>query len=189
MIAAVSLIAVAATIVLYQHPEQEKSRKTGNPPKSFDGYAEFLARCFQRLSVAIYFGAVLLVACVIRIGAEYGWLSALLDPTATEEPAKPSLPGALTSLADLLTFTYGLVFTLVLIGLFLPAWIILRRRAWQVVRTKKPTEAKTLRDQEQWLENQGLSFTSFQYLIQILALLAPLGAGTFIAALKGLIGS
>ncbi len=189
VIVAVSCIAVAATVLLYQHPEQEESRKTGNPTQSFDGYAEFLARCFRRLSVAIYFGAVLLVACVIRIGAEYGWLSALLDPAVTEEPAKTSLPGALTSLADLLTFTYGLVFTLILTGLFLPAWIILRRRAWQVVRTKRPAGAETLRDQEQWLEKQGLSFTSFQYLVQILALLAPLGAGTFIAALKGSIGT
>ena len=147
------------------------------------------------MNVAIYFGGILLVACVIRVSAGYGWLSALLDPEAKDEPGKPSLAGALNGLAEQLTFIYGLVFTLLLIGLFLPAWIVLRRRAWQVVRTRNKTAVagteppqRTLSDDQQWLEAHGLGFTNFQHAAQIFALLAPLGAGTVLTALKGFVG-
>jgi hypothetical protein len=157
VIAAIGFIAAAVTMVLYQHPEQVKSRKENireerNDAQNSDHYDQFLARCFRRLSVAIYFGGIFLVVCVARIGAEYGWLSAWLDPGATDEPSKP-LPGALRALTDQLTFTYGVTFTLMLIGLYLPAWIVLRRRAWEVVRTRRSNDTpdkRTLRSEEEW---------------------------------------
>jgi hypothetical protein len=135
------------------------------------------------LSVAIYFGATLLVVCVAHISAEYSWPAALLDPGATDEPIKTYLPAALNALAEQFALEYGMIFTLVLTGLFLPTWVVLRRRAWEVARVR--TEAgKKQEDQQKWLESQGLGFTSIQHVAQVLALLAPAGAGTFIAILK-----
>jgi hypothetical protein len=176
-------IAAAVTATLYQHPEQVESRQQNRTASTTaDDYVHFLARCFQRLSVAIYFGAVLLVVCVTHVSAQYSWPAALLEPGATDEPTKTDLPKALNALTDQFALEYGTIFSLVLIGLFLPTWVVLRRRAWQVVRTRKAS--KTRADQQKWLESQGLGFTSIQHVAQVLAVLAPAGAGTFIAILK-----
>jgi hypothetical protein len=191
-------IAAAVTATLYQHPAQVESRRPRrqNPATltTANGYTylqsltyvPFLARCFRRLSVAIYFGAVLLVVCVAHINAQYSWPAALLEPGTTDELTKTDLPKAFTALADQASFEYGIIFTLVLIGLFLPTWVVLRRRAWEVARARKPD--KTQGDQQKWLESEGLGFTSIQRVAQFLALLAPAGAGVFIDFVKAFSG-
>ena len=150
-------IAGAVTATLYQHPEQVQSRRQAKktagvmPRQPPDAYDQFLARCFQRLSVAIYFGAVLLVVSVACISAQYSWPAALLDPDAADEPIKSHLTTALKALADQYAFEYGMIFTSLLFGLFLPAWVVLRRRAWEVARVR--AESGTTQDtQQKWLE-------------------------------------
>lgn len=151
-----------------------------------DPYIRFLARCFQRLSVAIYFGAVLLVVSVGRISAQYGWPAALLDPEATEQPIKTHLVEALKNVADQFAVEYGMIFTLLLLSLFLPAWFVLRRRAWETARARKPGATQDC--QQKWLSSQGLAFTYPQHAAQLVALLAPAGAGIFLDALKSFTG-
>lgn len=152
-----------------------------------DAYIQFLARCFRRLSVAIYFGSVLLVVSVARISAQYGWPAALLDPDETaEQPIKTHLVTALKGVADQFAVEYGMIFTLLLFSLCLPAWMVLRRRAWEVARARKP--GATQECQQKWLDSQGLGFTSVQHAAQLFAALAPAGAGTIIAVVKNFTG-
>jgi Tfp pilus assembly protein PilE len=152
-----------------------------------DAYIQFLARCFRRLSVAIYFGSVLLVISVGRISAQYGWPAALLDPDETaEQPIKTHLVTALKGVADQFAIEYGMIFTLLLFSLFLPAWVVLRRRAWEVARAHKPDATQEC--QQKWLDSQGLGFTSVQHAAQLFAALAPAGAGTIIAVVKNFTG-
>jgi hypothetical protein len=187
VIAAGITIGAAVTVILYQHPEQVRARRVAFPAGPPVGaYNQFLARCFQRLSVAIYFGAVLLVVSVACISAQYSWPGSLLDAETTEEPIKTHLMAALKGLSDQFAFEYGMIFTLLLFSLFLPAWVVLRRRAWEAARAQAPDQAQD--DQQKWLEARGLGFSNVQHVAQLLALLAPAGAGTFIAILKAFTG-
>ena len=89
------VIAAAVTATLYQHPQQVNSRRKNREMmhtaavQPQDDYVEFLARCFSRLSGAIYFGATLLVVCVAHISAQYAWPAALLDPGQRTSRPKP----------------------------------------------------------------------------------------------------
>jgi hypothetical protein len=111
----------------------------------------------------------------------------LLDPDETaEQPIKTHLVTALKGVADQFAIEYGMIFTLLLLSLFLPAWVVLRRRAWEVARAHKPDATQECR--QKWLDSQGLGFTSVQHAAQLFAALAPAGAGTIIAVVKNFTG-
>jgi hypothetical protein len=186
--AATVVIGLTVTMTLYQHPTQAVRRATTDidPP-----YEEFLIRCFQRLTVCIYTGAALLAVCIAEIGARYSWPAALIGQPGTTIPAGldqdyKNLADAFSQLASQFALGYGLMFTLFLAALFFPAWIILRRRAWQLVRTVQipnnpdPSPA----DQEKWLTDHKMSFTTYQQFGQFIAILAPAGVGSLAALLK-----
>ena len=187
---AVTLLGIAVGATLYQTPWQVSDWKTSlaaQPPPTETPYERFIIRCFQRLNVCIYIGATLLVLCVMHVSAQYSWVAALLDPGATDEPWKTVLPTAINGLADEMAFQYGLAFSTVLIALFLPTWVILRRRAWALARAQNPADP-TKKGIQAFLEARGMGFTNVQQYTQILALLAPAGAGVFVSILKALSG-
>jgi hypothetical protein len=200
---AIVALACAVSATLYQRPFQIVSLgrprdpaevavalKDPKDPKPMpqQPYDRVLVRCFQRLNTCIYIGATLLVICVINISARYSWIAALLDPTETDEPWKSALPNAINGLAEELALQYGLGFTTLLLGLLVPTWVILRRRAWVVARLRNPgrDDVKSLQD---FLASNGMGFTSVQKYAQVLAVLAPAGAGVFVTALKALTGA
>ncbi len=196
---AVAGLGAAVGATLYQTPWQfqawqqyvEACEPTPKAPTEIHAsqpYERFLRRCFQRLNVCIYIGATLMVVCVVHLNAQYSWIGALLDPSATDEPWKTALPTAITGFADELSFQYGLAFSTVLVALFLPSWVILRRRAWAVARAQCLTDTTNASVQD-WLEKHGMGFTNVQQYSQILALLAPAGAGVFVGILKVLTGN
>jgi hypothetical protein len=196
---AVAGLGAAVGATLYQTPWQvqawqqyvaasEPTPKAPTEVHASQPYERFLRRCFQRLNVCIYIGATLMVVCVVHLNAQYSWISALLDPSATEEPWKTALPAAITGFSDELSFQYGLAFSTVLVALFLPSWVILRKRAWAVARAQCVTDTTNAKVQD-WLETHGMGFTNVQQYAQILALLAPAGAGVFVSILKVVTGS
>ena len=196
---AVAGLGAAVGATLYQTPWQfqawqqyvadsEPTPKAPTEIHASQPYERFLRRCFQRLNVCIYIGATLMVVCVVHLNAQYSWVGALLDPNATDEPWKTALPNAITGFADEISFQYGLAFSTVLVALFLPSWVILRRRAWAVARAQCLTDTTNASVQD-WLEKHGMGFTSVQQYAQILALLAPAGAGVFVGILKVLTGN
>ena len=199
MTVAVAGLGAAVGATLYQTPWQvqawqqyvaasEPTPKAPTEVHASQPYERFLRRCFQRLNVCIYIGATLMVVCVVHLNAQYSWVSALLDPSATDEPWKTALPAAISGFADEISFQYGLAFSTVLVALFLPSWVILRRRAWAVARAQCLTDTTNAKVQD-WLETHGMGFTNVQQYAQILALLAPAGAGVFVGILKVVTGS
>ena len=186
---AVAALGAAVGATLYQTPWQVAAWQASlaTPTTDTRPYERFLTRCFQRLNVCIYVGATLMVVCVVHLNAQYSWVAALLDPSASTEPWKTALPTAIANLADEFAFQYGLAFTTVLTGLFLPSWVILRRRAWVVARAQN-LQDPTNKSAQAWLEDHGMRFTSIQQYSQVLALLAPAGAGIFVPILKALSG-
>jgi len=196
-------LACAVSATLYQRPFQIlpldnpldsadlaiANRDPKDPkPAPQKPYDRVLVRCFQRLNICIYIGATLLVICVVNISARYSWIASLLDPAEADEPWKSALPNAINGLAEELALQYGLGFTTLLLGLLVPTWVILRRRAWVVARLRNPgrDDIKTL---QEFLSNNGMGFTSVQKYAQVLAVLAPAGAGIFVTALKALTGA
>jgi hypothetical protein len=144
----------------------------------------YLIRCFERLNVCIYIGAGLLVAGVVHVTAEYSWPAAILGPPQAGEP-KAELPEMLEKFANEMMFEYGLAFSVVLASMVLPAWVILRRRAWDVARGRNDP-GKSTPELQKWLEDQGMGFTKLQKLAQIAALIAPLGTAELGTVLKSL---
>jgi hypothetical protein len=200
---AILALACAVSATLYQRPfhvlpldnppdpaEVAVALKNDKDPKPTPQkpYDRVLVRSFQRLNICVYIGATLLVITVINISARYSWIAALLDPTETDEPWKSALPNAINGLAEELALQYGLGFTTLLLGLLIPTWVILRRRAWVVARLRNPgrDDIKTL---QQFLSDNGMGFTSVQKYAQVIAVLAPAGAGVFVSALKALTGA
>jgi hypothetical protein len=200
--AATIVIGLSVTMTLYQHPTQSHRRATKDDDPS---YEEFLTRCFQRLMVCIYAGATLLVVSVGEIGARYSWPAALIGEagsasSADLDPAYKSMGDSFSQLASQFQLGYGLLFTLFLAALFFPAWTILRRRAWQLVRTVNisqnpvpgaagPPSKPSPADQEKWLTDHKMAFTTYQQLSQFIAILAPAAVGSLAPLLKLLGGS
>jgi hypothetical protein len=200
---AILALACAVSATLYQRPFQVLQLDTPRDPAEVAAalrdpkepkptpqkpYDRVLVRCFQRLNLCVYIGATLLVICVINISARYSWIASFLDPAEADEPWKSALPNAINGLAEELALQYGLGFTTLLLGLLIPTWVILRRRAWVVARLRNPgrDDIKTL---QQFLSDNGMGFTSLQKYAQLLAVLAPAGAGVFVTALKALTGA
>jgi hypothetical protein len=142
-LAVIGLIA-ATSMTLLQAPDMPARRRTGNDLP----YEQYLTRCFQRLTLAIYIGAVLLALSVVQVGARHSWPLSLIsgDPNKLLQDAVGQL-GLL----------YGTIFSLFLVALYGPAVVILRRRAWQLVRATEPTGTTTTHTQ--WLTERNLSFT------------------------------
>jgi hypothetical protein len=93
---------------------------------------------------------------------------------------------ALTELGSQFGVEHGLAFTLILAALFVPAWAILRRRAWQVAHTAMP-EA-TFVEQDKWLTDRKMAFTVYQHFGQWLAILAPVGPSAGASTIVTLFG-
>jgi hypothetical protein len=181
---AVLMLSVAVTLTLFQHPTQAQRRVT---MERDEPYEAFLTRCFQRLTVCIYLGALVLVVYVVELAARFAWPGALISPPPGAQSADlnqlyKDLADAFNQLSSQIEVGYGLAFSLILAALFFPAWTILRRRAWQLVRTI-PNLASPA-DQDKWLADHKMSFTTYQQFGQFLAILAPAGLGSLGAGLK-----
>ena len=202
IVVAVIVLGAAVAATLYQQPEQAITRRAGNATNqvlrlrvtpdvsSSDdvlAYNRFLSRCFERLNVCIYMGATLLVLCVVHVSAQYSWVAALFDPAAQSEPFKTLLPTAFQTLAGEFAFEYGIIFTALLTSLFLPTWLVLRGRAWEAARAQNAGETAET-ELQKWLDYHGMSFRPFQQYGQILTLLAPTGAATFVTFMKAFTG-
>lgn len=170
-LAVIGLIA-ATSITLLQLPNMPQRRKAGNDLP----YEQYLTRCFQRLTLAIYAGAILLAVSVTQVAARNAWPLSLLSG-ATDK--------TLTDAANQLSLLFGTLFTLFLAALYGPALIVLQRRSWQLVRATRPTDNNA--EQTQWLAARNMSFTLSQKATHLIALLAPAITGLAVPSLLDLL--
>ena len=109
----------------------------------------------------------MIVAGIVHAIALHRLPGALLDEAKTEE---------LNVVVHALSTGTGAVWTFILLGIYLPAALILRQRALELAHTELPDDA-TLDKVSVWLSEHGLTSHAVQQLARIAALLGPLLVG------------
>lgn len=128
-----------------------------------DDSQEQLSRQFRGAKILTYCAAALLVTGVFEIAALHQWPAHGIDGLSDETRAAIEKTGAALSTGA------GTIATLVLAAAYLPLIMVLRQRAYRVVRPWERTEA--------WLAMHGFALQPTQQLAKLLLILSPLLAG------------
>ncbi|OQW33797.1 MAG: hypothetical protein A4E19_02815 [Nitrospira sp. SG-bin1] len=134
------------------------------PPTGRRPDPEFYAMQLTRLKEVLAAASAILVSGVLHMGAWLRWPAALIaDPAAHE-----SVLGA----ALAITLFWGVTFTLMLVSTYLPAALILAKRAQALLcgNSSQPVVAKP----EEWLKEHGLFLSLQDHFPQFGLMLAPL---------------
>ncbi|HEX5544008.1 MAG TPA: hypothetical protein VFX10_00860, partial [Nitrospira sp.] len=118
----------------------------------------------RRLKEVLSAASAILVAGVLHMGAWLRWPAALVADTKAHE--------ALLGVALAITLFWGVTFTLMLVSTYLPAALLLARRA-QALLLESPSQPSAP-DPEQWLKDHGLFLSLQDHLPQFGLMLAPL---------------
>ncbi|CAO3428748.1 hypothetical protein [Azospirillum argentinense] len=197
-------------------PPLKNDAAAGTADLRYARSATFLALRMRFLRGCLYMAAVLMIVGVYQIQTFYSWPSAFLSQTparaesprqdnATEKGAaekqptesRPAATGKLTdvnattadvaNLAGNLALAFGLLYSLSLAAIFVPAVLLLRDRAWDLMIAFKP--AATVAERMKELDDWGLSLPVKVQLSQIAALLSPAAVGTAIKTITTMLGS
>ncbi|MBD0325044.1 MAG: hypothetical protein ICV68_01355, partial [Pyrinomonadaceae bacterium] len=118
-------------------------------------------------------GMVELVISTLRLNASFNWAISFL-PVDNKNPASGPMVKAVENLATTLSFMEAATYTLILVAVYVPAFLILRSRACKLITG---AEYSTAPAREKWLQERGLVISVASYVPRIVALLAPLLAG------------
>lgn len=130
------------------------------PPNERPRPPEHLRAQIRRLRVVLYLGAAVLVAGTLLTSAYHH----LPIPQLADGHREA---GEL--LAGGVTFVTGALWSLVLLAMYVPAALILDRRAWAVA-TARDGESPA---RQGWLEEEGLTSRWYGTLLRVTAILAP----------------
>jgi hypothetical protein len=145
-------LASAACVTLYQRDVNAKADIVD------------VARRVRMLRYVLYVGATLLALGVLRLSAMLSWGQSYF--------ASESVTGkSVSTLVSGITSSLGAYFTLLMLGIYLPAALLLRQRALEVA------EGNDLEEKEDFLEKHGLAISFADYMPRVLALFGPLLAG------------
>ena len=125
---------------------------------------EFYALQMKRLKEVLTAASAILVAGILHMGAWLRWPAALV----AERQAQDAILGA----ALAITLFWGVTFTLMLVSTYLPAAILLARRA-QALLQERPAK-QSASESEQWLKEHGLFLSLQDHFPQFGLMLAPL---------------
>lgn len=142
---------------------------------------EDLSRQLRASRILLYVGSALLVAGVSQSVALHTW-PACCPPSsipATDAQGIAAFRAEVRTSADAVGAAAGTICSLVLAGAYLPLGVMLRQRAYRVV---KPWERA-----ESWLAVHGFSLQPTQQLAKVLMILGPLLAGGPVSFLVGLL--
>lgn len=145
-------LAFAACATLWQHRVNEAPTE------------EDVARRATLLRYVLYVGAALLAMSVLRLSATLTWGASFLTPDSEAGRSVATLVSGISS-------SLGAYFTLLMLGMYLPAAMLLRGRA------RRLAEGETAADKDKWLSDRGLALSFADYLPRVIALLGPLLAG------------
>ena len=123
-----------------------------------------VARRVRMLRYVLYVGAALLALGVLRLSAMLSWGQSFF--AADSETGK-----SVSTLVSGVTSSLGAYFTLLMLGIYLPAALLLRERALEVA------EGKDLEEKQNFLKTHGLDVSFADYVPRVLALFGPLLAG------------
>jgi hypothetical protein len=157
------LIASCATLLPYQDASSDAS---------FPGGMKQLSRRMKYLRIILYAGTVLLVTAILLKESIYQWALAYT-------PQDDAIETARNFVTSLLTLEGGF-YTLVLAAAYLPAALVLQRRA-QLLVGPSLDEA----EEETKLKEYGMNFSLKESLPRILAILGPFLTGPVAELLTG----
>lgn len=125
---------------------------------------KFYASQMKRLKEVLTAASAILVSGILHMGAWLRWPAALV----TDKAAQDAVLG--TALA--ITLFWGVTFTLMLVATYLPAALVLARRAEALLLGRPSEVAKP--EPEQWLKDHGLFLSLQDHFPQFSLILAPL---------------
>ena len=143
------------------------------------GDVAFLGGQVRFLKALVVLGSVYMVAGVLHLGVWLSWPAILVQG--------PDLAGQVQSFAKAMSIYWGGTSTVLIASFYVPALIVLRRRAEAALERSEALRG-TLTP-EQFLESHGLSLSMTKQLPQIAAVLAPLFAGPIGSAVAELSGA
>jgi hypothetical protein len=108
--------------------------------------------------------SAILVSGILHMGAWLRWPAALVADKAGQE--------AVLGAALAITLFWGVTFTLMLVATYLPAALLLARRAEALLLDRSP--AATEPEPDQWLKDHGLFLSLQDHFPQFGLILAPL---------------
>lgn len=126
--------------------------------------AEFCAAQMKRLKEVLTAASAILVSGILHMGAWLRWPAALVS----EKSAQDAVLGA----ALAITLFWGVTFTLMLVSTYLPAALILAKRAQRLLQERSSTQP--VQDSDQWLKEHGLFLSLQDHFPQFGLMLAPL---------------
>ena len=124
----------------------------------------FYASQMKRLKEVLTAASAILVSGILHMGAWLRWPAALVADKAGQE--------AVLGTALAITLFWGVTFTLMLVATYLPAALLLARRA-EALLLERPCEAANL-GLDQWLKEHGLFLSLQDHFPQFGLILAPL---------------
>jgi hypothetical protein len=125
---------------------------------------DFCAAQMKRLKEVLGAASAILVAGVLHMGAWLRWPAALIADQAAHE--------AVLGTALAITLFWGVTFTLMLVSTYLPAALILARRAQALLQESSPQQS--VPEPEEWLKDHGLFLSLQDHFPQFGLMLAPL---------------
>jgi hypothetical protein len=125
---------------------------------------EFYALQMKRLKEVLTAASAILVSGILHMGAWLRWPAALV----AEKQAQDAILGA----ALAITLFWGVTFTLMLVSTYLPAALLLAKRAQVLLQDVSVKES--VPDPEQWLKDHGLFLSLQDHFPQFGLMLAPL---------------
>ena len=186
--AALSLV-VASGLTLLRSRELIETGMTGKKltAETIDKSAHYTAMQIKHQRAILYAGALLLVIITFRQNVTLRWALDYLQPPAHLEKS----PGfglakflfqRLEILVSSIVMGTGVLNTLLLAGLYVPAALVLQRRAIRLSRLavapeKGARDAPISKEQTEWMERHGLDFPLRDQLPKVAAILSPLLAG------------
>lgn len=125
---------------------------------------KFYASQMKRLKEVLTATSAILVSGILHMGAWLRWPAALVADRASQE--------AVLGTALAITLFWGVTFTLMLVTTYLPAALLLARRAEALLLERSPTANEP--EPDKWLKDHGLFLSLQDHFPQFGLILAPL---------------
>jgi hypothetical protein len=125
---------------------------------------KFYASQMKRLKEVLTAASAILVSGILHMGAWLRWPAALVADKAGQD--------AVLGTALAITLYWGVTFTLMLVATYLPAALLLARRAEALLLDRSPTATEP--EPDQWLKDHGLFLSLQDHFPQFGLILAPL---------------
>lgn len=152
---------VLASCVIVWPPRTERKQRPAE-----------LARRIDALRLLLYTGTAALVTTVLRVSMTFRWGLSHLPSGENVETGTAAAVKVLQNFTSAFVSTQSASYTLFLAAVYVPALLVLSRRAEVLAGVRRPAP-----EREEWLKTRGLAASLSEHLPRIVAILGPFLAG------------